>query len=233
MLFEINLLAGNMLILQHKMIEIVKAAPRFVSEYLQIEYEQRTREKWSECIFRQVTPTKNYALLPDEEDQDIGETHKSLAKLKRKAQNELLAEESKKSLGTIFTNQSNANQLRVQAMGLAEKHATVHPIIFEECYCMATAPKFVEMVKRSAELTEAKILESQSTVSKSLPATFAGVHLFVMAHGFQGNHGDMRLFKNQISLQHPEAVILLSQANEDQTEGDIMEMGERLATEVK
>lgn len=34
MLFEINLLAGNMLILQHKMIEIIKAAPRFVSEYL-------------------------------------------------------------------------------------------------------------------------------------------------------------------------------------------------------
>lgn len=43
----------------------------------------------------------------------------------------------------------------------------------------------------------------------------------------------MRMFKNQISLQHPEAVILLSQANEDATEGDIMEMGERLATEVK
>jgi len=43
----------------------------------------------------------------------------------------------------------------------------------------------------------------------------------------------MRLFKNQISLQHPDAVILLSQSNEDETEGDIMEMGERLATEVK
>ena len=34
MLFEINLLAGQLLILQHKIIEIVKAAPRFVSEYL-------------------------------------------------------------------------------------------------------------------------------------------------------------------------------------------------------
>ena len=39
MLFEINLLAGQLLILQHKIIEIVKAAPRFVSEYLQIQYE--------------------------------------------------------------------------------------------------------------------------------------------------------------------------------------------------
>lgn len=34
MLFEINLMAGQLLILQHKIIEIVKAAPRFVSEYL-------------------------------------------------------------------------------------------------------------------------------------------------------------------------------------------------------
>lgn len=62
---------------------------------------------------------------------------------------------------------------------------------------------------------------------------FVGVHLFILVHGFQGNHNDMRLFKNQISLQHPDAVILLSQSNEEQTEGDLMEMGERLATEVK
>ena len=54
-----------------------------------------------------------------------------------------------------------------------------------------------------------------------------------MTHGFQGNHNDMRLFKNQISLKHPDAVILLSQSNEEQTEGDIMEMGKRLADEVK
>ena len=39
MLFEINLLAGQLLILQHKIIEIVKTAPRFVSEYLQIQFE--------------------------------------------------------------------------------------------------------------------------------------------------------------------------------------------------
>ena len=44
MLFEINLLAGQLLILQHKVIEIVKVAPRFVSEYLSIEYEQKTRD---------------------------------------------------------------------------------------------------------------------------------------------------------------------------------------------
>lgn len=59
------------------------------------------------------------------------------------------------------------------------------------------------------------------------------MHVFVLVHGFQGNHGDMRALRNQITYVYPESVVLLSTANEDQTEGDIMEMGERLATEVK
>ena len=84
MLFEINLLAGQLLILQHKIIEIVKVAPRFVSEYLSIEYEQKTREQWTQSIFRQVIPTTSFAILPEEEDQDMGATHINLARIKRK-----------------------------------------------------------------------------------------------------------------------------------------------------
>jgi len=60
-----------------------------------------------------------------------------------------------------------------------------------------------------------------------------GVHLFILCHGFQGNSGDMRLLKNNLSLAHPEALFLSSTANEELTEGDIFEMGERLAAEVK
>ena len=33
MIFEINLLAGKMLILQHKLIEVIKICPRFITEY--------------------------------------------------------------------------------------------------------------------------------------------------------------------------------------------------------
>lgn len=62
---------------------------------------------------------------------------------------------------------------------------------------------------------------------------YKGVHLFVMVHGFQGNQCDMRLLKNNIALLFPEAMFLCSSANEDHTEGDIDEMGERLAIEVR
>jgi hypothetical protein len=62
---------------------------------------------------------------------------------------------------------------------------------------------------------------------------YTGVHLFILAHGFQGNQSDMRMLKNAISAMQPEVMFLSSSSNEDETEGDIMEMGERLAKEVK
>jgi len=86
MLLELNGLAARSLILQHKLIEVIKVAPRFVSEYLQVDFEQKTRERWQESIFRHVSVTHNFALLPiDEQNENIGENHKNIAKIKRKA----------------------------------------------------------------------------------------------------------------------------------------------------
>jgi triacylglycerol esterase/lipase EstA (alpha/beta hydrolase family) len=42
----------------------------------------------------------------------------------------------------------------------------------------------------------------------------------------------MRLLKNNIALLYPEAMFLCSSTNEDNTEGDIFEMGVRLSQEV-
>lgn len=57
--------------------------------------------------------------------------------------------------------------------------------------------------------------------------------MFVLVHGFQGSSIDMKLLKNSISMVHPEAIFLLSKSNESQTEGNIEEMGVRLAAEVE
>lgn len=62
--------------------------------------------------------------------------------------------------------------------------------------------------------------------------SYRGIHLIVLVHGFQGNSYDMKLFKNYISLAHPEAMFLCSSINEENTEGNIQEMGEKLSTEV-
>ena len=55
------------------------------------------------------------------------------------------------------------------------------------------------------------------------------MHLFVMVHGFQGSSFDMRTLKNVIAIAMPEAIFLCSTANEQDTDGDILEMGYKLA----
>jgi len=64
-----------------------------------------------------------------------------------------------------------------------------------------------------------------------------GCHVIVLVHGYQGTAWDMRLFKNhlQVLLEHTDAepLFLCSSVNEQKkTEGDIMDMGRRLAKEV-
>lgn len=42
----------------------------------------------------------------------------------------------------------------------------------------------------------------------------------------------MKLLRNHLNYLHPEAMFLCSSINEDNTEGDIGDMGEKLANEV-
>ncbi len=82
MIFEVNLLAGKMLILQHKLIEVIKISPRFITEHHHYEYNDRMRERWGDSVFRNVVVTSDFS-LPSEEN--IGETHKKCAKTRRGA----------------------------------------------------------------------------------------------------------------------------------------------------
>jgi hypothetical protein len=80
MVFEINLLAGKMLILQHKLIDVLKVCPRFITEFHHFDFKEKMREKWGDSIFREVVPTSDFS-IPSEEN--IGETHKKFAKTRR------------------------------------------------------------------------------------------------------------------------------------------------------
>ena len=58
-------------------------------------------------------------------------------------------------------------------------------------------------------------------------------HLFVFVHGFQASSVDMSHFKKALMRLVPEAVCLLSRANEGKTDLNIEQLGFNLATEVK
>lgn len=57
-------------------------------------------------------------------------------------------------------------------------------------------------------------------------------HLIVLVHGFQGSSFDVRLIRNQVALCRPDMLLMCSHMNEGETEGDILQMGERLSEEI-
>jgi hypothetical protein len=42
-MFEINLLAGKTIVLLHKLIEVIRISPRFITDYLCLEYREKVR----------------------------------------------------------------------------------------------------------------------------------------------------------------------------------------------
>ena len=128
-----------------------------------------------------MIPTRNFALLPKDADQDIGETHKNLARIKRKSIEESFTQMRQMGLSNESVIDFNSPQLKIQAQGLQESLAQVNPIIFEECYCKDTDPAFVEKVKSTNEISESKIMETyEDSPNQNAESAFVGVHLFVM-----------------------------------------------------
>lgn len=80
MIFEVNLLAGKTLVLQHKLVEVMRLSPRFIADYLCLEYREKIRNQLNDSIFRNVIETADFA-LPSEEN--IGEAHRLFANTKR------------------------------------------------------------------------------------------------------------------------------------------------------
>lgn len=68
-----------------------------------------------------------------------------------------------------------------------EKYA---PLIFEECY-----------VKPTAAMKQNFFADDEGESS----ASYRGVHLFILCHGFQGSSFDMRIFKNHLQAALPDA----------------------------
>lgn len=82
--------------------------------------------------------------------------------------------------------QMRNNYLKIQSLNLAQEQVSVQPIIFEECYVLSEEKAFVDMVKKSSELTDIKIREQFAPPNKQIKPSLnpPGVHLFVLVHGF-------------------------------------------------
>jgi hypothetical protein len=118
-----------------------------------------------------------------------------------------------------MTDESTIEPIPVEDSSMMPKFE-FRPCLFEQRYTMEVNGQ------------GALVQPSHPKFIPSAPKAYRGVHLFVLVHGFQGNSFDMRLMKNNIALLYPDAIFLCSTSNEENTEGDISDMGIRLAQEV-
>jgi hypothetical protein len=118
----------------------------------------------------------------------------------------------------------------------------IFPVLFEETYTKnMTNPN----IDSSKKFNQNKNINNNNNINNNIKKentpkvieqkhdTNLGLHLIVLVHGFEGNSNDMRILKNEIGLINPSIVFLPSVANQDDTGADVIQMGKKLATEVK
>ena len=76
------------------------------------------------------------------------------------------------------------------------------------------------------------VLRSDNISPLSSSGRSHGTNLIILVHGYQGTTNDVRVIRNTIACLCPEAMVLSSSANEEQTDGDIESMGVRLSMEI-
>ena len=111
MLFEINLVAGKMLIMQHQLIEVLKISPRHIVENLAVDYREKISDRWSSGILRSVVPTHDFA---QHSEESIGDTHKKIAKAKRTNEATLEGQQNLMQQLTSLTQQMENDTLKVE-----------------------------------------------------------------------------------------------------------------------
>ena len=80
-------------------------------------------------------------------------------------------------------------------------------------------------------IIEEAFTKDEETLAKPDITNYEG-SLFIFVHGFKGSALDMQIMKNVMTLRFPGIQTLCSSSNEQNTEGDIEEMGIRLAKEI-
>jgi hypothetical protein len=202
----LNQTACQTLEVWHKLLNIMTYSYREITCLLRSGWERRIVDRWGESIFRETVSGE----IAVPEDKAIWESHNQVSDSLRKSAHYRVIE-----------------PISVEDLSLMPK-IEVHPILFEQRYLPRSKSGAIANGDVDGVLPP---LEYENCIP-SAPKPYRGVHLFVLVHGFQGNSFDMRLMKNNVALLYPDAIFLCSNSNEDNTEGDMNEMGIRLAQEV-
>ncbi|CAD8069313.1 unnamed protein product [Paramecium primaurelia] len=135
---------------------------------------------------------------------------------------------------SIFQHVQTVEDLSQQEIQLGKNHKMMAKQYRNNNYYKQLEPLNIEDVDLFPEAKIHPIVFRDVSRKKEFQIkSVKGLHLFVFVHGYQGNSYDMRLWRNNMAIRYPDHLTLLSKCNEDNTDQDILVMGEKLALEVK
>ncbi|EGR29800.1 serine esterase, putative [Ichthyophthirius multifiliis] len=212
-LLEMNKVSGCLFQLWNQMIEILRIDGGRTVNMMKVQYIQRMKEKWGENVVRD----QFYHDITQQKVKMTGKQHEGTsAKLRQALEFQI----------------QNSEPLNLEDMHIIPK-ANQRPFLLEEIYINPNKVK--NQFQYNQKMIQQKIYNKVKNIKKHIHAIKDNplkVHLIVLCHGFQGNYFDTRLVKNNLSILFPEFVFLSSKSNEEFTDGNIADMGKRLANEV-
>ena len=218
---EINVISSQVLYIWHKYIELIRNFPAPVNFIMQLDFNKNLKQDLFKFLHKTTIKVPNSAdlVFPSEENiQSINNTQ---------------ADKIRKSVKDKYIKPSfeNSNYKIIPES---------YPVLFEETYSKSISNANIDSSKKFAEnkniTNNTNINNKGESISKIIEHKHdinLGLHLIVLVHGFEGNSNDMRILKNEIGLINPSIVFLPSTANQDDTGADVIQMGKKLATEVK
>mmetsp|Transcript_6338 Transcript_6338/g.11014 ORF Transcript_6338/g.11014 Transcript_6338/m.11014 type:complete len:660 (-) Transcript_6338:809-2788(-) len=93
-------------------------------------------------------------------------------------------------------------------------------------------PMIIEDIRFIPNDDQPIVFEELSYTESSVDEPVAGMHLFVLVHGYQGNSFDMGLLRNYVALAYPHTIVYSATSNENFSDAPIAEQAERLAKEI-
>lgn len=209
---EINVISSQVLYIWHKYIELIRNFPAPVNFIMQLDFTRKLKDDLKNFLVKSTVEIPDSTSLVFPSETNIQSKNNASAEEKRK----VLKENYKKP------NFENSNYKIVPE---------IYPILFEETYTKNMSKniettKYIDNDLRQKTNNTSQVIEPKHDNN-------LGLHLIVLVHGFEGNSNDMRILKNEIGLINPSIVFLPSSANQDDTGADIIQMGKKLATEVK
>ena len=211
---EINVISSQVLYIWHKYIELIRNFPAPVNFIMQLDFTKNLKEDLFQYLHKSTIkiPDSTSLVFPSEENmQSINNTH---------------AEKIRKSVKEKYIKPSFENSNY-------KINPDTYPVLFEETYTKNMLNTNIDSKNTNNNNTNIKIEDNSPKVIEQKHDTNLGLHLIVLVHGFEGNSNDMRILKNEIGLINPSIVFLPSASNQDDTGAHVIQMGKKLAAEVK